>query len=461
MWTPVSKPQLEAYFSKANELYYGGAAGGGKTDLEIGLAANKHTRSIIFRREFPQLKLIIERGKQILKSVAKYNHSEHTWHFYNEPDKLIELGAVQYEADTDRYHGRPHDLVCFDEITQFTPFQYDILRGWNRTENPNQQCRIVATGNPPLRKSANWVIDYWAPWLKAKHDQKAGVGELRWYYQNENGETVWMQKPEPVTVKGEKITPSSRSFIFANVRDNPYYVNTEYEKVLQSLPEPYRSALLHGRFDLTIDDDPWQVIPTTWIELAMKRWKDKKNGDLTSIGIDVARGGMDKTVIARRSGNYFYKLIKFPGSATPNGQSVAAQVVKFADKMTRINLDVIGIGASVQDYLNEYDMNVIPLNSSARSTAKDRSGKFGFVNLRAEMWWKFREALDPDHGDDVALPPDDKLLEDLAAPRYSLALSGIKIEKKEETKKRIGRSPDDGDAVVYCAYTGKTVGYLV
>ena len=49
----------------------------------------------------------------------------------------------------------------------------------------------------------------------------------------------------------------------------------------------------------------------------------------------------------------------------------------------------------------------------------------------------------------LAICPDNELLADLTAPRWKMTVSGVQIEKKEEIEKRIGRSPDCGDAVVY------------
>ena len=58
-----------------------------------------------------------------------------------------------------------------------------------------------------------------------------------------------------------------------------------------------------------------------------------------------------------------------------------------------------------------------------------------------------REALDPMNPSPVALPPDAALKADLAAPRWKLVAAGVLVEGKEEMKKRLGRSPDRGDAV--------------
>jgi hypothetical protein len=83
--------------------------------------------------------------------------------------------------------------------------------------------------------------------------------------------------------------------------------------------------------------------------------------------------------------------------------------------------------------------------------ARGKSNKLGFVNKRAEWWWKFREALDPDSGDGVALPPDRELLADLTAPTWRLRMNGIQIESKDEIVARLQRSPDKGESLIYAA----------
>ena len=71
-------------------------------------------------------------------------------------------------------------------------------------------------------------------------------------------------------------------------------------------------------------------------------------------------------------------------------------------------------------------------------------------NLRAEAQWRLRDSLDPSRGDDLALPDDREVLADLCTARYKVSSSGVLIEEKTEIKKRIGRSPDKGEAVMMC-----------
>jgi hypothetical protein len=116
-----------------------------------------------------------------------------------------------------------------------------------------------------------------------------------------------------------------------------------------------------------------------------------------------------------------------------------------------VNVDAIGYGASAAERLKDrppegYGIAAHPINVAERSEFTDRSKKYRMVNQRAEMYWRMREALDPEGDQSIALPPDPELLADLCAPRYQITPSGIKIESKIEIKARLGRSPDAGDA---------------
>ena len=456
---PQSVPQWQAYLSPADELFYGGQAGGGKSSLLLGLAVTAHSQSIIFRREYRQLvgaSGLIQYSRDLLEPVARYNGQELAWRDIP-GNRSLEFGAVQYPGDERKFQGRPHDFIGFDEVSELLESQFRFLTGWLRSIDPDQRCRIVAAGNPPTRAEGEWVITYWGPWLDEHHPNPAEPGELRWFAVVD-GKDVEVDGPEPFEHGGEVITPKSRSFVPAALADNPYLAETGYRRILQGLPEPLRSQLLYGDFTVGTDDDPYQIIPTEWVRLAQARWTDEPPEDedgepvpLTVLSCDVARGGADKTVIGKRYDNWVAPLKKYPGKSTPDGPAVAALVMKELpepDRTTPIHVDVIGVGTSVYDTLRGNGYRVVGVNFGAGSKARDRTRQLKMRNVRAEAWWKTREALDPDKGDDIALPPDSELLADLVAPRWEPTPSGIKVEDKEEVKKRIGRSPDCGDAVV-------------
>ena len=454
-WKPYPGPQTLALECQADILFYGGAAGGGKTDLLLGTARYQHSRSIIFRRVFPSLQGIIDRSKEIYTqagdgSLDDFNTGHSRW---NLQDCMIRFGSMQYDADVTDHQGQPYDLYGFDEITEFSEKQFRFVTGWNRTTKDGQRCRVICTGNPPTDSDGEWVLQFWGPWLDPNHPNPALPGELRFYTTIE-GKDVECPNGDPVEVDGEMVQPLSRTFIPAKVQDNPALMQSGYIARLQALPEPLRSKMLYGDFQAGREDNAYQVIPSAWVEAAMERWKitPKPKAAMTSIGVDVARGGKDKTSLAPRYLNWFDKVRTFPGTDTPDGQSTAMQVLLVIRDKAQAVVDVIGVGSSAYDALDGNEMVTrVPYNGSASSYKKDKSGTLSFVNKRAEDHWMLREALDPANQEEICLPPDPELKADLCAPRWTPKKNGIQVESKEDIKKRIGRSPDKGDAVIMAA----------
>ncbi|MFZ5785511.1 MAG: terminase [Acidobacteriota bacterium] len=459
LWEPLPGPQAQAFASEADLLLFGGAAGGGKTGLSVGLAVTRHRRSIIFRRQFKQLREIEDQLRRLVGGQGRYNANDKIWRLGD--GRLIELGAVQRLEDWQKYAGRPHDLVCFDEGAQFLEQQFRSLIAWNRTEILGQRCRVVVGSNPPATDEGEWLITFWAPWLDDQCPGPALPGELRWFVMTTDDfgkpRDHEVESGAPVEIRGEMVRPLSRTFVPSRVEDNPFYMATGYKATLQALPEPLRSQLLKGDFKAGREDNPWQVIPSSWVKAAIDRWRHSGGASqepMTCMGVDVARGGQAKTVLAPRHGAWYAPLHKHPGQTTPNGPLVAALVRAALRDQAHVNVDVIGVGASVYDHLVGARVPVVGVNvaqKSLRSDGKphtDRTGKLLMRNLRAFAYWGFREALDPETGVDLALPPDQELLADLTAPRWQLTAAGVEVEDKQDIVERLGRSPDCGDAVV-------------
>jgi hypothetical protein len=271
-----------------------------------------------------------------------------------------------------------------------------------------------------------------------------------------DGSDLEVSGPEAVEIAGEMVTPRSRTFIPSSVDDNPFLKDT-YKATLQALPEPLRSQLLKGDFLAGGEDSPWQVCPSEWVRISQERWQNepRPKAKLDALGCDPSRGGRDETVIAKRYGDWFDKLIVLPGQEVPDGPACAALVVANIKDGAPVFVDLIGIGSSVFDHLKDNGVNVVGVNGAAAGQGRDKSGKLSFANKRAELFWKLREALEPDNIHAICLPPDERLLADLAAPRWKLTPRGIQVESKVEIVKRLGRSTDRGDAVAYALCEGR------
>ena len=206
---------------------------------------------------------------------------------------------------------------------------------------------------------------------------------------------------------------------------------------------------VEGQFAEASED---AIIPLSWVEAAVERWKEFMDDPAhelpaqSHIGVDVARYGDDKSVIAPRRGRLVMTLKKYGKLDTMEFTGHVTTVLREGGQAM---VDVIGVGAGVFDRLREQKLSVGAFNAANSTSVKDRSGKLEFLNKRAAAWWNMRELLDPDNNEYLMLPDDDDLIGDLTAPKWTTTSNGkIKVEAKEDIKTRISHSPDCGDAVV-------------
>lgn len=451
IWSPLPGPQSEAFHSEADIVGYGGAAGGGKTDLAIGLALTGHRKIGFFRQNGTELTAVIDRLTEILGGRDGYSGQDRIWRVLRASDAApvqIELGSFPAPGDETKYQGRPHDLLVFDEAANMRESAVRFLMGWLRSTDPTQRKRVLMCFNPPTNVAGRWVVKFFAPWLDKKHPNPAVPGEIRWFITIEK-EDREVDGPEPIEHEGKLITPQSRTFIASRVTDNPHLAGTNYEAQLQSLQEPLRSLMLYGDFQAGVEDDPYQVIPTEWVEAAMARWSRRRvKTEMHSMGVDVARGGRDKTVIARRHGMWFDEAIEYPGSECKDGATVAGFITAALRNGAPVHIDLLGVGAEPYGHLMRLGHQSIGVNFGDPTGGSTSEGNVRFFNLRSELWWRMREALEPNANTGIELPPDQELLGDLCTPTWELRSGRLKVQSREEIVAKIGRSPDKGTAYI-------------
>lgn len=200
------------------------------------------------------------------------------------------------------------------------------------------------------------------------------------------------------------------------------------------------SVRVLGEFPKGEDDT---VIPLHLVESATQR-DIKESDNTTNIwGVDVARYG-DNSVIAKRSGTVITEIKVLKNLDLMQLMGALKNEYDSLHPTERTNLEImvdsIGYGMALVDRGQELGLPVIGINVSEASSMKQQ-----YLNLRAELWFNLKQFLE---NRDCKIPKDEKLIQEMLAPRYSYTSSGkIKIESKEDMKKRGINSPDRADAV--------------
>jgi hypothetical protein len=464
-WVPNPGPQTDAYFSKADVLLYGGEPGGGKSQLILGLAFNEHHRSLVMRRQYGDLDRMVEDALKIHGSRTGFNGSP--------PPKLriserqvVDFAAAHRVGDEQGQMGKGRDLLGIDEATHFAKSQIRFLMGWNRTDDPGQRVRTVLATNPPLSPEGMWVIEMFAPWLDPQYAHPAKPGELRWVISDDDGNDSWVEGPGEYAVKvagrDKMVRAKSRTYIPASVKDNPYYVASGYESELDAMPEPYRSLLMGG-FRTAFKDRPDQLIPTKWVQLAQQRWTPTppKGVPMCAIGVDASGGGEDPMVLAPRHDGWFAEQIEIPAKQIPMervGSYCSGVVVSYRRDGALVVVDMGGgYGGPIYEHLHANHVEVKRYKGAEATTRRSRDGKLRFVNTRSAALWLFarRSTRISPVAARSRLPPNPKLVADLTAPSFEPTPNGIKAEPKDKVTERLGRSTNDGDAVVMAWYEGQ------
>jgi len=200
----------------------------------------------------------------------------------------------------------------------------------------------------------------------------------------------------------------------------------------------YRVRVL-GEFPATDEDT---IIPLDLVESAINRDIKVLRDMPISWGLDVARFGNDRTVLVQRQGPVLREAPHiWQGQDTMQTAGRVYNLYQEAyQKPAVINVDVIGIGSGVVDRLLELGLPVVGVNVGESASSKER-----YNRLRDELWFKAREWFE---GRDVSISEDqDSLIGELTTAKYQVLSTGkIKVEGKEDMKKRGVSSPDIADA---------------
>jgi hypothetical protein len=202
----------------------------------------------------------------------------------------------------------------------------------------------------------------------------------------------------------------------------------------------YRIRVL-GEFPRSDDDT---IIPMDLLESAKHRDTRAYEDAPIIWGLDVARFGSDSSVLCKRQSNVVHTLERWRNLDLMQLTGAVVAQYEACDHKNRpaeILVDSIGLGAGVVDRLRE-------LKLPARGINVSESPAMGgtYLNLRAELWHKAKAWLEKR---DCKIPNNEDLIGELATVRYTFTSNGkIKIESKDDIRRRGLKSPDMADAFV-------------
>jgi hypothetical protein len=358
-------------------------------------------------------------------------------------DEIVAFGRKPGDYDTDAFQGihARAVLVILDEASGIPPALWEAVE----TVVTNDECRVLAIGNPddPHGEFAR----------KCQPDSG-------WNAIHVNGleSPNFTDEPIPDHLRGLLISPTWVDERKAEWGDqSPLFVS----KVLGQFPEDSDDGVVLTsdiRACQYLDEDERPALPTH-IE------RDRMSGTTeivadydVCLGVDVGAGG-DETVIRERLG---IRAGRTWSARTPESTQAVELVMRAVRECMpdRINVDVIGVGWGIVGRLKElvreagpgdplYRVRIDGVNVGASPRDKAR-----FAKLRDELWWVVgRELIQSGAMDLTDL--DETTIGQLISPRYSIDAGGrVKIEAKADTRKRIGRSPDDADALLLAYYQG-------
>lgn len=258
-WRPNPGPQERFHASWAYEVFYGGAAGGGKTESLI-MEALRYVHvpgynAVLFRRTFPELRQangLVERSRVVCPIYGgRYNEQTFTWRFPS--GATLRFSQLEHENDKYDHQSAEYHFVGFDELTTFEESQYLYLMSRIRSApiDPN-------TGKPiPLRiRSASNPGNIGHEWVKARFvlcQPEFQIG----FFRREGDIDVPCEPTHEDAL--------SRQYIPAKLKDNPKLLERDptYKARLRQLPLIERERLLNGDWDILLAGN---VFHTEWFK---------------------------------------------------------------------------------------------------------------------------------------------------------------------------------------------------
>lgn len=346
----------------------------------------------------------------------------------------------------------PSGLLSMDPDIRWVPSD----PGGSKVFWPNgSQALVLGTHTPRdvdrLRAGGNRHLDWWEEMaanaqLADAWDQ-AALGLRLGSHPHSIASTTPRSTGAYRRIRATRGTVFTRGTLF----DNPHNP-TEWVEAMRDRYDGTRIGKQELDGLLLTESEPDAVISLSAVAEARARTVPVDlERDHVVISCDVARFGSDETVIAERVGqrcriveSYTGRKPRITATGPAQGDLVqtAGRIIEHAKRHplphVRLVIDDTGVGGGVTDILRNQGWNVSAFNGGEQAHNPLR-----FPNRRSELWFMMAAQLPG-----LDMDTDDQLEIDLTEPRYRYDLRMRKVvEAKDETKKRLGRSPDRADAV--------------
>lgn len=360
------------------------------------------------------------------------------WYIGNE---LVALGRKPPDYRNDSFVGihAIYVLVIFDEACGIPRVLWDAAS----TLTSNDDSRFLAIGNPD---DADTVFG------EVCGARPASVGGAA----AEEYHIIHISSFDTPNFTGEKV-PEEVSKSLVSVR----WVE-ERKRVWGERSSIYQSKVL-GKFPVDADDG---AIPYSWAVAC--RHLEFPEGEPRVAGYDVAGTGSDRSVLRLRLGKRLAAERVWHETSDPTAHAMEVAVQLREWECDQVNIDAEGVGHGVAGELrrlssrhnptgiNEviHSAEVVAYRAATKASGKD------FLNLRAEMYWQMRELVRLKLIDLSEL--DDDCIAELTAPRYEVVVGSgkIRIEPKDDLKRRLGLSPDRGEGVLLACWNARKSAFM-